>query len=243
MTKAVPDPSRHESHHESHHASHTSQVPGTWSVGVRRESATALHGLVPDGVGRLAEWYEVTQAALVLGSAQRDEVVDADACAAADVEVVRRRSGGGVVLLVPDETLWLDVVVPRTDPLWHDDVATAMWWLGEVWCEALAACGVDGATVYRGALLHTPWSRLVCFDGTGAGEVLVGEHKAVGISQRRTRDWLRLQSSVHLEWRPELLVSLLSPPAPTVADLRVPFSHPGDPAELRRTVIRVLQTR
>jgi len=220
-----------------------SAVPGTWSIGARRESAKALHGLVPGGGGRLAEWYEVTHPALVLGSAQRDEVVDADACAAAGVEVVRRRSGGGAVLLVPGETLWLDVVVPRADPLWHDDVATAMWWLGEVWCEALMACGVGGAAVYQGALLHTPWSRLVCFDGTGAGEVLVGGHKAVGISQRRTRDWLRLQSTLHLEWRPELLVSLLSPPTPTVADLRVPFSHPGDPDEVRRAVVRVLQTR
>ena len=202
-----------------------------------------LHGLVPDGRHRLAEWYEVATSALVLGSAQRDDVVDAQACVTAGIDVVRRRSGGGVVLLVPGESLWLDVVVPRSDPLWHDDVAAAMWWLGDVWCEAFAACGIVGATVHRGALLHTPWSRLVCFDGTGAGEVLVGERKAVGISQRRTRDWLRLQSSVHLVWRPELLVSLLSPPAPTEADLRAPFVHPGEPDVLRGAVIAALQAR
>jgi lipoate-protein ligase A len=186
----------------------------------------------------------------VLGSAQRDEVVDAAACAAAGVDVVRRRSGGGVVLLVPGESLWLDVVVPRDDPRWDDDVARAMWWLGEVWCEALGTLGVTGAEVHRGGLVHTPWSRLVCFDGIGSGEVVVGERKAVGISQRRTRDWLRLQSSVHLAWRPELLVSLLapataagSPPLPTAAQLRPALTLDGSPDHVRAAVERALQTR
>ena len=216
----------------------------------RRASAAELHGLAPTGDARVAEWYEVVRPALVLGSAQRDDVVDAAACAAAGVDVVRRRSGGGVVLLLPGESLWLDVVIPRDDPLWDDDVARAMWWLGEVWCEALAAVGVDGAHVHRGPLLHTPWSRLVCFDGIGAGEVLVGDRKAVGISQRRTRGWLRLQSSVHLAWRPELLVSLLapgsapdSPPLPTAADLRPPVTLDVPPAIVRAAVERALQTR
>ena len=221
-----------------------------WQVRERRASAAQLHGLEPTGDERVAEWYEVTRPALVLGSAQRDEVVDTEACAAAGVDVVRRRSGGGVVLLVPGESLWLDVVVPRADPLWDDDVARAMWWLGDVWCEALAAIGVADAHVHRGPLMHTPWSRLVCFDGIGAGEVLVGERKAVGIRQRRTRGWLRLQSSVHLAWRPELLVSLLapgstpdSPPLPTAADLRPPVTLVASPADVRSAVERALRTR
>ena len=214
-----------------------------WHVGVRRGPAASLHGLVPDGSGRLAEWYEVERPALVLGSAQRDEVVDHAAVAAAGVDVVRRRSGGGVVLLVPGESLWLDVVVPRGDPLWDDDVAAAMWWLGDVWCEALLAVGASSATVHRGALLHTPWSRLVCFDGLGSGEVLVDGRKAVGISQRRTRDWVRLQSSIHLAWQGDLLVSLLAPPAPTVAELRSPAVHRGDAAALQRAVESALASR
>jgi lipoate-protein ligase A len=202
-----------------------------------------LHARVPDGGVRTAEWYEIDRSALVLGSAQRDDVVDHEACEAAGVDVVRRRSGGGVVLLVPGETLWLDVVVPRADPRWDDDVAKAMWWLGDVWCQALAAIGTSGAEVHRGALTHTAWSRLVCFDGLGSGEVMVDGHKAVGISQRRTRDWLRLQSSIHLRWRPDLLVSLLAPPAPTAAELRAPFTHSGDRGLLRRAVERCLAGR
>jgi lipoate-protein ligase A len=216
--------------------------PG-WHVGVRRGPAASLHGLVPDGSARVAEWYEVERPALVLGSAQRDEVVDHEAAAAAGVDVVRRRSGGGVVLLMPGESLWLDVVVPRHDPRWDDDVAAAMWWLGDAWCEALHAVGAPSATVHRGALVHTPWSRLVCFDGIGSGEVLVDGHKAVGISQRRTRDWVRLQSSIHLAWQGELLVSLLAPPAPTLADLRPPAVHRGDADALRIAVADALASR
>lgn len=227
--------------------SHAGDVPHAvgsgWHVGVRRGPAASLHGTVPDGGARVAEWYEVERAALVLGSAQRDDVVDHAAAAAAGVDVVRRRSGGGVVLLVPGESLWLDVVVPRHDPCWDDDVAAAMWWLGDVWCEALRAVGAPSATVHRGALEHTPWSRLVCFDGLGSGEVLVDGRKAVGISQRRTRDWVRLQSSIHLAWQGELLVSLLTPPAPTVADLRPPAVHSGSADELRRAVESALADR
>jgi lipoate---protein ligase len=214
-----------------------------WHLGVRRGSAAELHGHTPSSPHRSAEWYEVERPALVLGSAQRDDVVDGDACAAAGLDVVRRRSGGGVVLVVPGETMWLDVVVPRGDSLWVDDVAQAMWWLGEVWCDALAAVGVEGAAVHRGGLMHTEWSRLVCFDGLGAGEVVIGGRKAVGISQRRTREWVRLQSSMHLAWRPEVLVSCLAPPAPTVDDLRAPSTFDGDAATLREAVERALLAR
>lgn len=216
-----------------------------WHTRVRRATAGELHARRPTGDRRVAEWYEVTRSAIVLGSAQTEDVVDRAAADAAGVEVVRRHSGGGAVLLVPGEFLWLDVVVPRGDPLWRDDVGAAMWWLGDVWCEALAAVGFAGATVHRGPLQHTRWSRLVCFDGVGAGEVVIGERKVVGISQRRTRDLVRLQSSLHLVWRPELLVSLLarSPHLPTAADLRVPVTPDVAPPVLRAAVDHALTLR
>jgi len=122
--------------------------------------------------------------------------------------------------MVPDEIVWLDVVVPAGDPLWSDDVGEAMWWFGEVWADALRACGVADVAVHRGPLISTPWSRLVCYDGLGAGEVTVAGAKAVGISQRRTRAWARLQSSIHLVWNPALVVDLLAEPRPAVGDLR-----------------------
>jgi hypothetical protein len=53
------------------------------------------------------------------------------------------------------------------------------------------------------------WSRLVCFAGVGPGEVLVGERKVVGMSQRRTRDGARFQCVVHRSWDAEPLLDLL----------------------------------
>jgi lipoate-protein ligase A len=196
-------------------------TPAGWTIEHFSGSASAFHAWEPEeGVGRLARWFSVDRPALVLGSAQRDEVVDADACAAAGVEVVRRRSGGGAVLLLPGEVTWLDVVVPAGDPLWTDDVGRSMLWFGEVWAEALRALGEHDVAVHRGALQSTAWSRLVCFDGLGSGEVTVGGSKAVGISQRRTRAWARFQAAVYHRWRPEVLLGLLRGPVPDLDELR-----------------------
>lgn len=179
--------------------------------------AGAFHAREP-GAGRRATFHSVEQPTVVLGSAQEPAVVDRGVAEALGVNVVSRRSGGGAVLLIPGEFVWLDLVVPAGDPLWSDDVAQAMHWVGELWCGALDVLGVQ-AEVYRGALEAGPWGRQVCFAGLGAGEVTLGGAKLVGVSQRRTRHWARFQSMVHLRFRPELVASLVAVPRPTAADL------------------------
>jgi len=192
-----------------------------WTIDHTTGAASEFHGWVPpEPAQRLARWFTVDRPAVVLGSTQSPDVLDLGACARMGAEVVRRRSGGGVVLMMPGEIVWLDVVVPAGDPLWNDDVGEAMWWFGDVWADALRSCGVADVEVHRGPLISTPWSRLVCYDGLGAGEVTVGGAKAVGISQRRTRAWARLQSSIHLVWNPALVVELLAEPRPAPGDLR-----------------------
>jgi lipoate-protein ligase A len=146
----------------------------------------------------------------VLGSTQRDEVVDRAACAAAGAEVVRRRSGGGAVLLEPGAQLWIDVLLPAGDPRWSDDVGHAFLWLGEVWRRALGELGIE-ARVHEGGLCTTEWSRLVCFGGLGTGEVTDPDGvKLVGISQRRSRAGARFQCQALLRWDPERLLGLLA---------------------------------
>jgi lipoate-protein ligase A len=196
-------------------------TPAGWTIEHASGSAAAFHAWEPEtGSGRLARWFSVDRPALVLGSGQRDDVVDTFACAAAGVEVVRRRSGGGAVLLLPGEVTWLDVVVPAGDPLLVDDVGGSMLWFGEVWADALRALGERDVAVHRGALRASPWSRLVCFDGLGSGEVTVAGEKTVGISQRRTRAWSRLQAAVYQRWRPEVLLGLLGGSVPELDDLQ-----------------------
>jgi lipoate-protein ligase A len=157
----------------------------------------------------------VEHPALVLGSTQADAVADAAACAAAGVAVVRRHSGGGAVLLRPGD-LWVDVLLPRGDPLWADDVGVATHWLGDVWAAAIG----PPASVHRGPMLRTAWSDVVCFAGLGPGEVTDGPGgpKLVGISQRRTRAGARMQAVALREWDAVGIVSLLhTPPEAAVA--------------------------
>jgi lipoate-protein ligase A len=188
-----------------------------WSVERWRGDAGELHERpLPDPPRPSLWWCEVDRPALVLGSSQPEGDGDLAACEQAEVRVVRRRSGGGAVLLVPDEVVWLDVVVPTEHPRWHPDIGRAAWWLGDAWAQALTELGVRSPTVHRGRLRPSVWSRQVCFAGIGPGEVLDAEGaKLVGISQRRTRHGARFQCAVHLRWRPECYEHLLTsrPPA------------------------------
>lgn len=153
--------------------------------------------------------HAVDRTALVLGSAQDPGIVDDVLAASWRVEVVRRRSGGGAVLLVPDEVAWLDVIVPAGDPLWSDDVSRSGLWLGEVWRAALADLGIEGTAVHGGPLIEGPLGREVCFGVLGPGEVSVDGRKVVGVSQRRRRGGARFQCAAYQRWRPHELAALL----------------------------------
>jgi len=169
----------------------------TWNVQRARTSATEFHQR--DLPAERGLWIvEFDQPALVLGS--RQAMVDATG-----IEVVRRRSGGGAVYVTPGGTLWVDVVVPRGDDLWDDDVGRATHWLGDAWAAAIG----DGAVVHRGPMVRTEWSDVVCFAGLGPGEVTVDGRKVVGISQRRTRHAARFQCVAYERWDAQPLVDLL----------------------------------
>jgi lipoate---protein ligase len=185
-------------------------APSGWQVERRRGPAAAHHGRpLPEEPTRAVWVHEVDRPALVLGSTQDDTTIDRGAAAALGIEVVRRHSGGGAVLLVPGEVAWLDVILPGGDALWEEDVSRASHWLGQVWRAALADLGVGGATVHDGALACGPLGRVVCFGAIGPGEVIVGVRKVVGISQRRTRVAARFQCAVYRTWAPDLLARLL----------------------------------
>ena len=181
---------------------------------------------------RVATFFRTVTPTLVLGSSQRADSVDAAAASRMGIEVVRRRSGGGGVLLWPDEFVWLDLEIPATDDLWSDDVGKAMWWVGELWRTALGAFA-SGASVHHGRLIRTRWSADVCFAGAGPGEVLVGDAKLVGVSQRRTRAAARFQSMIHLRWRPDIVAALVAA-SPRVDELEplVATSSPAPTADI-----------
>lgn len=190
-----------------------------WHVERRRGRAAELHALeLPDPLVPTVWAFELDAPAVVLGSTQPEEVVDRSAAASAGLDVVRRRSGGGAVLLVPGDTTWIDVLLPPGHVRWSDDVGRASWWLGEAWADALGDLGVGGAEVHRGPLERSPLTSLVCFAGMGPGEVRLGTAKVVGISQRRSRVGARFQCLVLHRWDPRRLLDVLAVDAPARAE-------------------------
>ncbi len=182
----------------------------SWAIDIVVGRPAALHAssthlvsttsVAPTCTGRTIRVLEADEPAVVLGSGEPEQHVDRARAEARGVAVVRRRSGGSAVLVGPGQVLWVDVIVPADDPLWLADVSRAGWWLGACWAGALADVGILGARVWRGPMVCSPWTSMVCFAGLGPGEVVVGESrsKVVGISQRRTRVGALFQCAVPL---------------------------------------------
>jgi lipoate-protein ligase A len=150
----------------------------------------------------------VTSPAIILGSTQQESDVDSDVASSLGLDVVRRRSGGGAVFVHPTESVWIDITIPRDDPLYVDDVSASMLWLGDVFVSALKPW--VNAETYRGSFDAGSYGHSVCFASTSPGEVFVGDHKLVGISQRRSRDGARLQCVLYRSWHPNAWVSSLT---------------------------------
>ncbi len=172
---------------------------GVW-WDVRSSTGTAAdlhHREIPEQVKRLVWTHQIQRRALVLGSTQAStEARPSEDLDAAGIEVLRRRSGGGAVLVQPYDT-WIDVLIGNDDPLWDHDVSRAFLWIGGVWQRALAKLGVTPTLVHSGPMKNKEWGRHLCFAGLGPGEVSgVNGRKIVGLSQRRTRTVARFQTMV-----------------------------------------------
>ena len=167
-------------------------------------SALELHGELPTDDALTAWLLRPVAAAIVVPRHRRFAV------SAGDLPVVERSSGGGAVLLRPDD-LWIDLVVP---PDWEPDVRRAAERVGEWWA---AAIGHD-ATVHRGGMSRTEWADRVCFAGLGPGEVTAGVDgpKLVGISQRRTRRYVRFQCLALREWDPVGIAAAVAVPVDAI---------------------------
>ncbi|MBO0713928.1 MAG: lipoate--protein ligase family protein [Acidimicrobiales bacterium] len=168
-----------------------------WRVEERCGSPGELHAREAPA-GRTVTVCRATDPAVVLGSAQPEADFDVRRATETGLSMVRRRSGGGAVLVEPGTLVWADVGLERGDPLWQEDVSVSFLWLGEAWAGALAALGVRGAVVHRGRLRPNRWSRALCFAGLGPGEVTVNGRKLVGLSQRRQRDRAWFATALYL---------------------------------------------
>jgi lipoate-protein ligase A len=177
---------------------------GRFGVEHHRGSPGELHSLswpAPPTVLLL----EPTSSAVVLGS-----VGSAVPCVTTPVPLVRRRSGGGAVLVEPGRLVWIDVVIGRDDPQWDDDIVRSFHWLGQLWRAALVDLGCPEVTLFPGPQVRSALGDLACFAGLGAGELTIGGRKVVGLSQRRTRAGARYQGACLLDWHPAPLADTLA---------------------------------
>ena len=218
-------------------------MSSSWLIRDSVGDAGDFHSADPLPV-RSATFHSVATRTLVLGSAQRDSDVDHRVATVLGTSVVRRRSGGGAVLLVPDEFVWLDLVIPSDDTLWADDIGESMLWVGELWRRALSELQMPTEVNRVGSVGGDgQWLRQVCFASVGRGEVVQGQRKVVGVSQRRTRAAARFQSLCHLRWRPELVAALVAFPRPMPSELaRQVASVAARATAVRDALIRNLPT-
>ncbi len=162
-----------------------------------------------DGHARL-RWYVSTDAAIVLGRGQRD------AHEVAGHEMVQRPSGGGAVLM-DDDLLSLDIVLPDGHPwLGQDDLGAVFDPIGAAWAAALTDLGVLDVQIHRGPATATRLGPLeqrplaeVCYASRGRGEIIADGRKLVGLSQRRRRQGALIQCGILRRWKPSPLIEAL----------------------------------
>lgn len=191
----------------------TKRLAGAWLVSRRSGTASELHAPWPpagERTTRMARFCDVSARALVIGSTQPAPALDAARAGSDGAEVVRRRTGGGAVLVSKAAQVWLDLWLPRGDPLWSDDVVAAAHFVGVLWSEALALLGLRGARVHTGRLEKTQWSSLVCFGGRGPGEVVFAGRKVMGVAQRRDRYGAWFHSVALAAWEPRAILDLMA---------------------------------
>jgi lipoate---protein ligase len=184
-----------------------------WVVQHRRGTASELHRRWPEDSSRdsrIVAVCDITDpATIVLGSSQPEPELDPDETERTGAVVARRSSGGGAVYVAPAAQVWVDVWIPKGDPLWVDDVIDSSAWLGRAWLDALTVVGAGGLEVHRGRLEKGGWGEVVCFASIGPGEVSAGGRKLVGLAQRRTRDGALFHTSSPLDPAGAELVRLL----------------------------------
>lgn len=183
-------------------------LPIRWEVSTSSGQAEAFHNRVPaetsagNGVAHQLWIHHLPAPALVLGSTQPDELVRRARAETDGIEVCRRRSGGGLVFINPETDCWIDAIVPRSSPIWDDDVGRAFHWLGELWAKVLTEIDTDlraDVSVARSSTT-SELGRVWCFADLGHGEVSLYGSKVVGLSQRRTRNWARFQGLLLGAW-------------------------------------------
>jgi lipoate-protein ligase A len=137
----------------------------------------------------LLRFYAWDRPAVTIGYVQRH------AAAPAGFAVVRRLTGGGVVY--HDHDLTYTVVVPEGHWLTGLDRLHSYRWINRSVQAGLESCRLAAALAADDIPGHVDRSTMVCFQNATRYDVLLAGRKIAGSAQRRTRDGLLHQGSLH----------------------------------------------
>jgi len=149
-------------------------------------------------------------AVIVLGRSQRSLLDTIEP--RHEMEVLRRASGGGAVLVGP-WMLGLSVALPPDHRLVGDGAVNSYRWLGQAIARALLQSGIDAWAISPQALLArraqnpAPALDWACFGALSPWEVLVGDKKIAGLAQVRRRQGILLVAGVLLKAVPWQLLT------------------------------------
>ena len=170
----------------------------------------------------LDEWREPTiwiiepkDSCLVLGKSQRGrDFLNLSYLEEQNINLAVRQSGGGAVLVAPEDMLWVDIFVPKESKFWIADIAKASIWIGGIWHDALKRLDIE-CSLFDENFSRSEAYDLICFIGRAPGELFINTRKILGISQRRSKFGTRFQCALIINWKPDhMIAAYTSSPIP-----------------------------
>ncbi len=134
-------------------------------------------------------FYTWEPACLSLGYFQRaSKEIDFAACEKADVDVVRRATGGRAVL--HDEELTYSVIVREDNELVPDTITQSYLSISKGLLQGFRHLGIDAALSGEETIRVKDFRSAACFEAPSSYEVVVGDKKIVGSAQVRKEGML-----------------------------------------------------
>ena len=147
--------------------------------------------LTATGRGRpLLRFYRWDRTAVTIGHIQTYRAAPAQGFV-----VVRRPTGGGVVF--HDHDFTYSVVAPVGHWLTGLERMKSYHWVNRAVLTGLEACAVPGILEHRETPASVDRSTMVCFQSPTRYDVMLKGRKVAGSAQRRTRDGILHQGSLH----------------------------------------------
>ncbi len=180
----------------------------SWTIETKYSETALAHE------ANLEEWRKPTiwiiepkDTCLVLGKSQRGRAfLDLSYLDEQNINLTVRQSGGGAVLVSPEDMLWVDIFIPQGSKFWIPDIAEASMWIGRIWHNALKRLDIE-CYLFDQKFSRSEASDLICFISRAAGELFVGTRKILGISQRRSKFGTRFQCALIINWKPEHMIA------------------------------------